>query len=194
MTDIRAALEDAIKTIVVMHGGHYGCDPEKCFAMQSLRQYRAALAAASPEPERCDFDCDACRAYIDPETEGDAVLPGHPRPAPAAPSAEARGDRGHRYDAEGHCIEQGCPYHIPAAPSAEALRDALLGLVVSWSAKAAALRILRSERHIGEAIGLANAAYDLDHYLQKEAAARADERTRLSGITHHEGAGCEDHP
>lgn len=52
----------------------------------------------------------------------------------------------------------------PPAPAAtaETLRDAAQGQVVAWSARAASLRMLRSERAIGEAIGLAQAAAELD--------------------------------
>ena len=68
----------------------------------------------------------------------------------------------------------------PPTPALTAVRlvDDAKGLVVSWSAKASALRLLRSERHIGEAIGLANAAFDLDHALAALATPPASEVER----------------
>jgi len=126
MTDIRAALADCLSALKSEHGhGPDGGAPwPSCLPVHiAMNRARAALAAASPEPERCgagvhavhagiptvtdcgeppdsvihdrghldydhpfqpaspepercDFDCDSCRAY-------------HDQPAPVAPSAEA---------------------------------------------------------------------------------------------------------
>ncbi len=71
----------------------------------------------------------------------------------------------------------------PTPPSVEALRDALL-------ADLAALAF--NMRHPSTQAGAK--AMVLERLDAIIAAARADERTRLSGRTHHEGDGCEDHP
>jgi len=179
MTDIRAALRLLDDALVHLDHQHYG------WGYQAVKDARAALAAASPEPERHRYSPDAMAM-------GDCKVCGHVyedhQPAPAAPSVEARGDRGHRYDAEGHCIEQGCPYHITATPPSvrsgllrtpepEALRDDVDTLQwLVWFGR-------KSRGTPGEVVRRALEQNPDLRISERIAAARADERTRMAGGT-----------
>lgn len=193
MTDIRAALEaldlhcenftgndhrpayDQCLRFGRTPDAHYGAE-RTCWPCT----IRAALAAASPEPERTTIwyvpDC----GYTHLSDDGTiyAVCPDGVKPhAPAAPTVEALTVG--IMTAE----EYQEAFGEPAAPSVEALRDALLARL--YPGKYLGMFPVQ----VAEARERMTA--DLDAII---AAARADERTRLSGVTHFEQDGCEGHP
>lgn len=205
MTDIRAALEALVEELRPncgklrdQHGPLMGLG-----YAAALDDIADALAAASPEPERCAFSLGCGGKRDDPQ---------HHRPYSGWGSLMA------------HDYEEPRTQPAPAAPTAEALRDALLADVRSLINS---LLVAPSPEHVDEAVVALSVRLDAIIF----AAARADERTRLadpkashnlrplgecsgcgvdrrhpgpccpdcdclllSGRTHHEGDGCEDHP